>query len=132
MAIVGEPYNANAHAKIPALFMSILWPRLCVHLYCTHWLWLYSCLSSLTDWSISSIQGTPHRHHTWHRHHTHRQSQMLTSGSPTKNFQMLISFKQMSCIESFYTGVWSVKIRTCTQKSENSCFCQAQFKLGWS
>ena len=36
MAIVGEPCNAAAHAKIPALFMSILCPRLCVHMYCTH------------------------------------------------------------------------------------------------
>ena len=28
MAIVGEPCNADAHAKIPALFMSLLCPRL--------------------------------------------------------------------------------------------------------
>ena len=28
MAIVGEPCNADAHAKIPALFMSMLCPRL--------------------------------------------------------------------------------------------------------
>ena len=36
MAIVGEPCNADAHAKITALFMSMLCPRLCVHMYCTH------------------------------------------------------------------------------------------------
>ena len=69
MAIVGEPCNADAHAKIPALFMSMLCPPLCVHMYCTHWLWVYSCLSSLTDRSIASIRG----HHTdTHTPHTHR------------------------------------------------------------
>ena len=32
MAIVGEPCNANAHAKIPALFISMLCPC-CVDTY---------------------------------------------------------------------------------------------------
>ena len=62
-------------------------------MYCTHWLWLSS---SLTKQSIASIQLTSHTHHTHithtlhthHTHHTHiyshRQSQMLSSGSPTK------------------------------------------------
>ena len=36
MAIVGEPCNADTHAKIPALFISMLCLRLCVHMYCTH------------------------------------------------------------------------------------------------
>ena len=68
IAIVGEPYNVDAHANIPDQFMTILCPRLCVHMYFTHWLWLYSCLSSLTARSIASIQGTPHTHT---RHTTH-------------------------------------------------------------
>ena len=50
--------------------MSMLCPWLCVHMYCTRWLWLYSCLSSLTDRSIASIQGTPHTH--TNTIHTHR------------------------------------------------------------
>ena len=40
---------------------------------------------SLTDQSIASIQGTPHTYDTYKTQDTHRQSQMLTSGSPTKN-----------------------------------------------
>ena len=44
----------------------------CAHLYCTHWFWLYNCLSSLTTWSIASIQGTPHTHTRHTTHHTHR------------------------------------------------------------
>jgi len=48
MAIVGEPCNVDAHAKIPALFITMLCPRcaydVCTHvLYnCKHWLWLYT------------------------------------------------------------------------------------------
>ena len=70
MVIVGEPCNVDARANILALFMIMLYPWLCVRMYCTHWLWLYSCLSSLTDRSIASIQGTPHTH--THTIHTHR------------------------------------------------------------
>ena len=33
MAKVGEPCNADHHAKIPTLFMSILCPQLYVHMY---------------------------------------------------------------------------------------------------
>ena len=33
MAIVGEPCNVDAHAIIPALFITM--PMLCVHMYCT-------------------------------------------------------------------------------------------------
>ena len=36
MAIVGEPCNGNAHAKIPYLFMTMVCPRLCVHMYCMY------------------------------------------------------------------------------------------------
>ena len=75
--------------------MSILSPRLCVYLYCTHWLWLYSCLSSLTDWSIASIQGTPHGHRTPDT----TQSQMLSSGSQTNNHNR--RFKQGLTINNF-------------------------------
>ena len=60
MAIVGEPCNVDAHAIIPALFMTMLCPRLCVHMYCTPYC---DCtVVSLTDQSIASIQGTPHTH----------------------------------------------------------------------
>ena len=80
MAIVGEPYNVDAHANIPDLFMTI-W------LCCAHGC-VYTCTVStnydctvvlLTDQSITSIQGTPHGHHT-----DTTQSQMLSSRSPTK------------------------------------------------
>ena len=40
MAIVGEPCNVDAHAKIPAQFITMLWPR-CAHVVCTHV--LYNC-----------------------------------------------------------------------------------------
>ena len=30
MAIVGEPYNVDAHAKIPGLFLNMLLSRLCL------------------------------------------------------------------------------------------------------
>ena len=36
MAIVREPCNVDAHAKIPALFRTMLFPWLCVHMHCTH------------------------------------------------------------------------------------------------
>ena len=36
MAIVGEPCNGDACAKIPALFKAMLCSLLCVHMYCTH------------------------------------------------------------------------------------------------
>ena len=67
MAKVGEPCNVDAHAKIPALFRTRLCPRLCVHMHCTHWLWLYSSVVLLTDQSITSIQGTPDTTRTPHR-----------------------------------------------------------------
>ena len=35
----------------------MLCPPLCVHMYCTHWLWLYSCLSSL---EANYDRWTPH------------------------------------------------------------------------
>ena len=62
MAIVGEPCNVEAHANIPALFITMLCPRLCAHMCCTP-----DCdytVVSLTDLSIASIQGTPHTHDT--------------------------------------------------------------------
>ena len=46
MAVVREPCNIDAHAKIPDIFMTMVCPRLCVH--------------------IASIQGTPHMTHTRH------------------------------------------------------------------
>ena len=33
MAIVGEPCNVDAYANIPALFLTMLCQRLCVHMY---------------------------------------------------------------------------------------------------
>ena len=85
------PCNADVHAKIPALFMSILWPRLCVHLYCTHWLWLYSCLSSLTDWSIASIQGTPDT-----RHHTHTHTDRVKCWARVPRLKKCLNYKLLS------------------------------------
>ena len=35
MAVVREPCNIDAHAKIPALFITMLCPR-CAHVVCTH------------------------------------------------------------------------------------------------
>ena len=90
MAIVGEPYNIDARANILALFMIMI--MLGPQLYCTHWLWLYSCLSSLIDQSIISIQGTPHTPHT------HTQSQMLSSGYPTRNNELVcLAFRCFEC-----------------------------------
>ena len=40
IAIVGEPCNIDAHAKIPALFITMLCPR-CDHVVHTHV--LYNC-----------------------------------------------------------------------------------------
>ena len=36
MAIVGEPCNVDAHAKILGLFMNMLCQRLCVRMYCMY------------------------------------------------------------------------------------------------
>ena len=87
MTIVGEPSNVDAHAKNPALFRTMLCTRLCcVYTYTVH----TDCdctVVLLTDQSIASIQGTPHGHHT-----DTTQSQMLSSGSPTKKIiNILIS-----------------------------------------
>ena len=117
MAIVGEPYNVDAHAKNPGLLlnmffffltaMSTLMPiylflscvmyvhKYCtlahgctLHIYCT--VQLYRS-SSLTDQSIASIQGTPdiRLQTSDFRLQTSdfTQSQMLSSGSPTKKLR---------------------------------------------
>ena len=81
MAIVWEPCNVDAHAKIPALFITMLCQR--EHMCCTT-----DCdctVVLLTDQSIASIQGTQHTHTP------HRQSQMLSSGSPTKKLHGFFS-----------------------------------------
>ena len=57
-------------------------PMLCVHMYCTHSLWLYSCLVDRLEHRIHP--GDTTHTHTRYTGHT-RQSQMLSSGSPTKN-----------------------------------------------
>ena len=76
MAIVGEPCNGDAHAKIPALFMP---PAVCTHVLYT--LIVTVQLSFLSDQSEHRIHpGDTTTHHT-----PHTQSQMLSSGSPTKN-----------------------------------------------
>ena len=67
MAIVEEPCNVNAHAKIPALCWAHAVPRLCVHMYCTTVHTDWDCtVVLLADQSIASIQGTPHTHYTLH------------------------------------------------------------------
>ena len=63
-AIVGEPCNVDAHAKIPALFRTTLCPRLCVHMHCKHWLWWYSCCL-ISYQSIASITHHTHRVNFW-------------------------------------------------------------------
>ena len=78
MAIVGEPCNGDAHAKIPALFMP---PAVCTHVLYT--LIVTVQLSFLSDRSEHRIHPGDTTHHT-HTTHT-RQSQMWSSGSPTKN-----------------------------------------------
>ena len=51
IVIVGEPCNGDAHVNIPALFLTLLCARLCVHMYCTH----CDCrVISLTNQSIAS------------------------------------------------------------------------------
>ena len=67
MAIVGEPCNVNSHANIPALFMTILCLCLGVQIYCTHWLWQYSCLVGRSEHCIHPGDTT----HTSHTHPTH-------------------------------------------------------------
>ena len=71
MAIPGESCNVDANAKIPALFMTMLCPRLCVHTdsECT------------VVFPIRASHPSRRHHHT---HHTHTQSQMLSLGSSTK------------------------------------------------
>ena len=66
--------------------MTMLCPRLCVRLYCTPVHTDCDCtVVLLTDQSIQFIQGTQHTHDTHtHTYTWHRQSQMLSSGSPTK------------------------------------------------
>ena len=65
MALVGEPCNVNSHANIPALFKTMLCPWLCVHMYCTHWLWLYSCLINQSEHRIHP-EDTTYTHTTQH------------------------------------------------------------------
>ena len=70
--IVGEQCNVDACANILALFMIMLCPWLCVHMYCSHCLWLYICLSSLTDHGTPQTQThrQTHTHTHTHTHHT--------------------------------------------------------------
>ena len=120
MAIVGEPCNADAHAKIPALFITMLYPR-CAHIVCTHvlynctlWLWLYS-------WSIRASH--PSRGHNTHMTHTQRQSQMLSAGEnspllfrllPSLLYKPLIfSFRhtQHFLVMGLRGGSWSIRLQ---------------------
>ena len=80
MAIVGEPCNVDTHANIHDLFMTMLCPQLCVLNTCTVTVQLSCWLTRASD---------PSRGH--HTHTRHRQSQMLSSGSPTeKNLRKMI------------------------------------------
>ena len=77
MAIVGEPYNADAHAKVPALFKSMLCPRLCVHIYCILYTLIVTVqLSFLSDRFKHRIHPGDTTHtdttHTHTHTHTHR------------------------------------------------------------
>ena len=76
------PQSGN-HATLTLMPKFLLYSGLC----CAHGC-VYTCtvhtdcdctVVLLTDQSIASIQGTPHTHQA-----PHRQSQMLSSGSPTK------------------------------------------------
>ena len=84
MAIVEEPCNVNAHADILALFMTT---AVCTHVLYT--LIVTVQLSFLSDRSEHRIHpGDTTTHHTPHTTHTpHTQSQMLSSGSPTKKLK---------------------------------------------
>ena len=85
---------------------------------CTHCLWLYSCLFSLIDRSIASIQETPHITHTTHR-------QMLSSEHPfsySKFWNILqLHFgnnrahftKQTISFFKFYFTVWYYTHKVC-------------------
>ena len=67
MAIVGEPCNADAHAKIPALFISMLCPC-CVDTY-TVQLYTLTVTVQLSHWPIRASH--PSRGHHTHTHDTH-------------------------------------------------------------
>ena len=100
-----KPCSVDTHANNPCLYMSMLCPQLCVRFYCQYTLTV--TVVSLTDQSIPSIQGTPHTHDT-HSQDTHRQSQMLSFGSPTKNdrlkFTIILAergWKSIHCIQIY-------------------------------
>ena len=72
MAIVREPCNVDAHAKIPALFMSLLYPQLCVRTHVLYTLIVTVQLSFLSDRSEHRIHPGDTTTHTPHTHHTHK------------------------------------------------------------
>ena len=77
MTIVGELCKVDAHAKIPALFMTMVCPRL-------YW---YTLLIVNEQLSLLSDRAEHRIHPGGTTHHTHTtQSQMLSLGSPTKNY----------------------------------------------
>ena len=83
MAIVGEPCNVDAHAKIPALFITILCP--CCVYTCTVQLYTLTVTVQVSRLPIrASYPSRGHHTRTTHTHTT--QSQMLNSGSLTKNW----------------------------------------------
>ena len=79
-------YNVDAQAKIPGLFLNLLCPWLCVHTYCTDVL-SHMFLSDQSEHRIHP-GDTTHTPHTTH-YTSHTQSQILSSGSPTKNLDFL-------------------------------------------
>ena len=102
MAIVGEPRNVNTHANNPESIHDYVVPTAVCTLVlytCTHWLWLYSCLVDRSEHRIH-LGDTTHTWHT-HTHIWHRQSQMLSKGSPPKKnsrkVQCSIRIKQIYC-----------------------------------
>ena len=90
MAKVGEPCNVAAHAKIPDLLITMLRLLCCVYT-CTVQLYIRTVTVQLSCWPIrASHPSRGHHPHTTHTHYTsHTQSQILSSGSPTKNLDFL-------------------------------------------
>jgi len=70
MAIVGEPCNVDAHANFPDLLMTNVYPRLCVHMYGTHYTHctlhytLYTCLVDRSEHCIHPGDTTHDTHKT--------------------------------------------------------------------
>ena len=109
-----EPCNVDAHGNIPDLFMTMLCPRLCVHMYCTHCT-LYSCLLDRSEHCIHP-GDTTHDTHKTHTHKTHTDTvkcwarvQNIKSLKKTQNDHHLAIFQYLDCCtKTPFDGRWSL------------------------